>query len=224
MPPTGGVAFSSWAWAKAVGRRANKSERNGDRADRNAGHYRAPVNMGRVCEKIGLPIELGKMSSRKRSRLADHAGAVTARPIDRDHGFNRDLPFVRHIDDAWLDRSGRPPGPRRSALGSRRGESELDGRNEMLEELIADLADVRIVIGQAVLQREAPVEGGGEYLARPTPLVLASSCCTSPVIAKGRRRFMLWAERQSPGRHRAPANTCSARRFASPSRSRPTRR
>ena len=95
-----------------------------------------------------------------------HTGAVATCAVDRDDGFNGDLPFVRHVDDAWLDRSGRPPRPV-LGVGSRGGESEFDGRNEMLDKLIADLANVRIVIGQAVLQREAPVEGGGEHFVAP---------------------------------------------------------
>src|ERR1700759_5706725 len=48
---------------------ADQSKRSADRDHGRACHYRAPVNMGRVWEKIGLPMVLGKMSSRNRSRL-----------------------------------------------------------------------------------------------------------------------------------------------------------
>ena len=77
-------------------------------------------------------------------QLADDADAASARAVDRHDRFERELPSVGHIDDARLDRAGRLIGPRQ-VIRDRLAEGEFGDRDQMLEEVVVDLADVRIV-------------------------------------------------------------------------------
>jgi hypothetical protein len=58
-------------------------------------------------------------------------------------------------DDAWLDSGPRPSSRRR--VGDRGREDSLGNRDEMLDEVVADLADAGFEVGYAVLDRESLV-------------------------------------------------------------------
>src|SRR5271166_3755588 len=90
-------------------------------------------------------------------QFADDSNAVAGRAGQRDHGFEGDLPFVGLIDDAGLEISRRRLAGG-GAVVDRRLERELCDRDQMLEEVVVNLGDVRVEVGQTVLEREAPVE------------------------------------------------------------------
>ena len=72
-------------------------------------------------------------------KRADHADAVTGCARHRDHGLERDLPFVRFVDDAGLEIScRRHPGDR--PIVDRGLKSELGDWDKMLEEVVVDLS------------------------------------------------------------------------------------
>ena len=96
--------------------------------------------------KSGLPSLSGKISSRKKCQLANDADSMAARAVDRDDRFEGYLPGVGEEDDAWLDRSSRRPSSRRR-VGDRGREDSLGDRDQMLDEAVADLADVGFGVG-----------------------------------------------------------------------------
>ena len=78
--------------------------------------------------------------------LANDANSMAARAVDGNDRFEGYLPGVGEEDDAWLN-SGRRPSSRRR-VGDRGREDSLGDRDEMLDEVVADLADVGFEVGR----------------------------------------------------------------------------
>ena len=56
--------------------------------------------------KIGRPMELGKMSSRKKCNCPMAPTLAAALTVDRDHRLDADLEFVADPDHAGIDGAG----------------------------------------------------------------------------------------------------------------------
>jgi hypothetical protein len=84
--------------------------------------------------------------------LPDHANARAAVSGERDDRLDTELEALAGPDDAGIDEGGRILAP---AVLDRRLELELDERNQVSKEARpAEIADVRLQVGEAVFQRE----------------------------------------------------------------------
>src|SRR5665213_2138232 len=103
---------------------------------------------------------VGEQVVEEEMQLAYDADTMAACAVNRDAGFKRALPGVCHVDESRLDPTGRDLAAIRD-VADRSLESRFGHEDEMLEEVGAlDLADVGVEVGQAVLERETPVQDG----------------------------------------------------------------
>ena len=106
--------------------------------------------------KIGRPMLLGKMSSRKKWNCAMTPTDGSALPVDRDHRFDGHLVGIADIDHAGIDGAG-GYGAGGEGIRHRRLQRGFDQRNEVVDKIRQAEIDHRgFQIGHAVLQRGAP--------------------------------------------------------------------